>query len=260
MLLKEKVVIVTGAAKGIGKGIAEGFFKEGACVIQTDISEKEVVETFEELKKKYGNNKGFPMRVDVTNNSDVEKMVKEAIDRFNKIDVLVNNAGVCSSSLVIELPEKEWDRIMTINVKGVFLCCRAVARQMIRQKSGKIINTSSGWGKIGSILFAHYCASKFAVIAFTQALALELAPYGINVNAVCPANIDTDMNVSCNQVFAKHGGIRLDEYQKRVLDESPLHTLGQPQDIAKLVLFLASKDADYMTGQAININGGVILH
>jgi len=260
VLFEEKVVIVTGAAKGIGKGIAEGFFKEGACVIQTDISEKEVTEAFEELKEKYGNNKGFPMRVDVTNNSDIEKMVKEAINKFNKIDVLVNNAGVCSSSLVIDLPEEEWDRIMTVNVKGMFLCCRAVARQMIRQKSGKIINISSGWGKIGSILFAHYCASKFAVIAFTQALALELAPYKINVNAICPANIDTDMNVSCNRSFANYFNISLEEHQKKVLDESPLHRLGQPQDIAELALFLASKDADYMTGQAININGGVILH
>ncbi len=255
MKLEDKVAIVTGGNRGIGKAISLAFAKEGAKVVIGARNEVKAKEVMDEIKKSDG--ECLFVRTDVSQSQEVDNMVKVALDEFERIDILVSNAGIMSMGKVVDLTEKDWDSNMNVNAKGVFLCCRAVVKHMIKQKSGKIINLSSRLGKVGVPQYAHYCASKAAVLVFTQALALELAPYGINVNSVAPGVIETDMMTWEREWFKKEQGIPFEELDEEVLATIPLQRMGTPDDVANVVVFLASEEASYLTGQSINITGGM---
>jgi len=253
--LRNKIVIVTGGNRGIGRAISLAFAQEGAKVIIAARNETKAREVMDDIKKQ-GSECLF-VRTDVSQSEEVDNLVKATLDEFKRIDILVSNAGIISIAPVVNLQEKEWDEIMEVNAKGVFLCCRAVAKQMIKQKSGKIINVSSRLGKVGVPRYAHYCASKAAVMVFSQTLALELAPYGINVNSVAPGVIETDMQRWEWEWDRKVRGMSLEELKDEALATIPLRRMGTPEDVARVVVFLASTDADYLTGQSINVTGGM---
>ena len=257
--LLDKIALVTGASKGIGRAIAIAFAKEGANVVvnyfKSEDDANDVVKEINALGRA-----AVPVRADVSKIDEVKAMVKRTIDQFGRIDMLVNNAGVSTMGPLVDLTERDWDYNMDVNAKGVFLCCQAVARHMIGQRYGKIINISSAAGKTGARFLSHYCASKFAVIGLTQSLALELAPYGINVNAVCPGYVETDMQSRELVWEAKLRGISSEEVKRGYLGSVPLGRLGKSEDVAKVVVFLASAQSDYMTGQAINVTGGIETH
>lgn len=195
----------------------------------------------------------------MTKSESVTRMVDRTLKKFGKIDILVNNAGMIKVGNVVDIQEKDWDEVLDVNLKGVFLCSKAVAPHMIERRSGKIINISSTAGRRGLPGKAHYHASKFAVIGFTQCLALELAPYNINVNCVCPGVVDTYMH---REVLAPHTarirGITEDEVYRNMEASVPLGRLQTPEDIGNLVAFLASEEAKNVTGQSINVNGGSV--
>jgi len=257
--LLDKIALVTGASKGIGRAIAIAFAKEGANVVVNYFkSEDDANDVVKEINAMGGT--AVPVRADVSKIDEVKAMVRRTIDQFGRIDILVNNAGVSTMGLLVDLTEQDWDYNMDVNAKGVFLCCQAVARHMMDRRYGKIINISSAAGKTGARFLSHYCASKFAVIGLTQSLALELAPYGINVNAVCPGYVETDMQSRELVWEAKLRGISSEEVKRGYLGSVPLGRLGKPEDVAKIVVFLASAQSDYMTGQAINVTGGIETH
>jgi len=258
MMLPDKIAIVTGASKGIGRAIALRLAKEGANVVIADV-DKDEGEKVAQMIREMGRD-CLAVKCDVSNVQEVEEMVEKTIQKLGRIDILVNNAGVSSMAPMVELKEKDWDFNMDINAKGQFLCSRTVAKHMIKQRSGKIINNASLAAKRGARFLAHYSASKFAVLGLTYTMAIELAPYNITVNAVCPGIVETDM---IRREWKWEGGIRgmtPDEVRNEVLGEILLGRLCQPEDVAGAVAFLASKDADYLTGQSINVNGGMESH
>jgi len=258
MKLTGKIAIVTGASQGIGRAITLRLAREGASLVIGDIDVEAAEKVAREARD--GGTEALVVKVDVTKAEEVDKVVGEVAEKFGRIDILVNNAGISSMALVVDLKEKDWDANMNVNAKGVFLCSRAVARQMIKQKSGKIINNASLAAKRGAPFLGHYSASKFAVLGLTYTMALELAPYGITVNAVCPGIVETGMIRREWKWEGDLRGMTPDQVREEVLSTIPLGRLAQPEDIAGVVAFLASKDADYMTGQALNINGGMENH
>lgn len=257
-MLPDKIAIVTGASKGIGKAIALRFAMEGANIVIgcRDTGEGEKVAQM--IRERGGD--CLVVKCDVSNVQEVEEMVEKTIQKFGRIDILVNNAGVSSMAPMVDLKEKDWDFNMDINAKGQFLCSRAVAKHMIKQKSGKIINNASLAAKRGARFLAHYSASKFAVLGLTYTLAIELAPYNITVNAVCPGIVETNMIKREWKWEGDLRGMTSEQVRDEYLAEIPLGRLCQPEDVAGVVAFLASKDADYLTGQAINVNGGMESH
>lgn len=258
MKLTGKIAIVTGASQGIGRAITLRLAREGASLVIGDIDVEAAEKVAREVRN--GGTEALVVKVDVTKAEEVNKVIGEVAEKFGRIDILVNNAGISSMALVVDLKEKDWDANMNVNAKGVFLCSRAVARQMIKQKSGKIINNASLAAKRGAPFLGHYSASKFAVLGLTYTMALELAPYGITVNAVCPGIVETGMIRREWKWEGDLRGMTPDQVREEVLSTIPLGRLAQPEDIAAVVAFLASKDADYMTGQALNINGGMENH
>jgi acetoin reductase-like protein len=257
MRLRNKVAIVTGAGSGIGHAIALALAKEGANVVIGDVKEDSARTTATEIEAM--RRKTLVVKCDVRSSSEVENMVQKTLEKFGKINILVNNAGVSTMALVVDMTEEEWDFNLDVNAKGAFLCSRAVARQMIKQgEGGKIINLGSIAGKSGEQYYAHYNASKAAVIAFTASLARELAPYKINVNAVCPGSVQTSMQLRELKWGAKLRGMPEEEIKEWMVAITPLGRLEQPEDVAKLVVFLASEEADFITGQAINVDGGIM--
>jgi len=257
-MLPDKIAVVTGASKGIGRAIALRLAKEGANVVIADV-DKDEGEKVAQMIREMGRD-CLAVKCDVSNVQEVEDMVEKTMQKLGRIDILVNNAGVSSMAAMVELEEKDWDFNMDINAKGQFLCSRAVAKHMIKQKSGRIINNASLAAKRGARFLAHYSASKFAVLGLTYTMAIELAPYNITVNAVCPGIVETDM---IRREWKWEGDIRgmtPDEVRNEVLGEILLGRLCQPEDVAGAVAFLASKDADYLTGQSINVNGGMESH
>jgi len=247
MRLDNKTAIVTGARRGIGRTIALALAKEGANVVVSDISQEDCQKVVTEIERL--GRKGLALKCNVTSRAEVEDMVRRAVAEFGKVDILVNNAGIIGFKPFLELTDEDWDNTLNVNLKGQFLCARAVAKEMVKNKWGRIINIasiSSGGCGIAFPLIAHYTASKGGVMALTEALALELTPQGINVNAICPGAIDTDMV----KAVKERGQL------EQVLLRIPKGRLGQPEDIANLAVFLASDESDYISGAAIVIDGG----
>jgi meso-butanediol dehydrogenase / (S,S)-butanediol dehydrogenase / diacetyl reductase len=253
-----KTVVVTGAGRGIGFGIAERFAEEGANLVVADRDPK-VEEAGEKIKRSFGVG-ALAVECDVTNKAQVESLYERAAAQFGTIDVSVQNAGVITIAQLENLTEKDWNFVMAVNSTGVFLCCQAAAKYMIKQRSGRLINSSSAQGRQGFIYTPHYAASKFAVIGMTQSLAKELAPHGITVNAICPGIIETDMWAYNDEHWGKLlGNYKPGELMKEWIQGVPLKRGGNAKDIAGLVSFLASDDASYITGQAVNVDGGLVM-
>ncbi len=252
--LKGKVAIVTGGARGIGGNIVEGFVREGASVIIGDILSDVAQELAEKLSK--GGTKVLAVKTDVSRKSDADNLAAAALKEFGKIDILVNAAGIVRDTLFVDIEEEEWEQVFAINVKGTYLASRAVVPHLIAAKQGKVINISSRSGKDVPAGLSHYGASKFAVIGITQALAKELAPYDINVNAVCPGIIRTDMWEKILDTRSKRTGVPREEIWSRMMDTIPLKRPQVPEDITNVVLFLSSEVSQNITGEAISVNGG----
>jgi len=248
MELYDKVALITGAARGIGRAIALKLYNHGANIIINDIvSEIEINQNLQEIKK--GTNEVIGIRADITKLDEVEKMVKEIINKFGKIDILVNNAGIIRDSLLIRMKEGDWDAVINVNLKGTFNCSRTVAKYMMRQKTGgKIVNISSVIGLIGNIGQSNYAASKAGIIGLTKSMAKELALRNINVNAVAPGFIETDMTQKLPEKIR-------DSLQEKI----PLKRLGTVEDVAQVVYFLVSEASSYITGQVIKVDGGMVM-
>lgn len=246
-MLNGKSALVTGASRGIGKAIALELAKQGANVAVnyagSEAKAQAVVEEIQQLGVK-----AFKIQADVANESSVKDMVKEVIGQFGTIDILVNNAGITRDNLLMRMKEEEFDQVINTNLKGVFVCTKAVTRQMMKQKSGKIINVSSIVGVSGNPGQANYVAAKAGVIGLTKSTAKELASRNIFVNAVAPGFIATDMTDELTE-----------EQRAGMLAMIPLGKLGQAEDVAKVVRFLASNDSNYMTGQTLHIDGGMVM-
>jgi meso-butanediol dehydrogenase / (S,S)-butanediol dehydrogenase / diacetyl reductase len=251
--LDGRVAVVTGAGSGIGQGIARVLAREGADVVLTDIATDNV----EQVAPGLG---GSALQHDVTSWDSCMAMADRVMEDKGRIDVLVNNAGVSSGVAFQELDEAEWDRVNNVNAKGVFLTTRAVVPHMIEQRSGSIVSISSMAGKEGLPLLAHYCATKFAVIGITQSLAKELAEYGVRVNAVCPGVVRTPLWEPLLDQLSESRGISREEAWQEFVDPIPLGRPQEPEDIGEAVAFLASDRARNMTGQGINVTGGMQLH
>lgn len=251
--LDGKAAIVTGAGRGIGRAMALALAEHGADVLVCDINLEGAESVAGEIEKL--GRKSLPLKMDVTREDDNAKMAELAVSEFGRIDIQCNNAGIVSMSRIQDLSVDEWDRVFAVNARGIFLGTRAVVGQMLKQGSGKIINTASQAGKMAWPLIGHYCASKAAVILFTKACALEFAPT-ILVNAVCPGTVYTDMTKSEIVWASEIHGKDQETIRQEYLDVIPLQRFAEPEDIAKVVVFLASDYSNYMTGQAVNVTGG----
>jgi 3-oxoacyl-[acyl-carrier protein] reductase len=238
-----KTVVVTGSARGIGRVIAEKFASLGATVVISDLDQQTVEAVARELG---GNAAGF--KADVTKREDVESLFDKVLEKFGRIDVVINNAGITRDTLMIRMDEKDWDMVLDINLKGAFLVTKTVARIMMKQRSGRIVNISSIVGITGNAGQVNYSASKAGLIGLTKSAAKELAPRGITVNAVAPGYIATDMTAALSDE-AKEG------FLGRVLIKRP----GTPEDVASAVSFLASDEASYITGQVLSVDGGLTI-
>jgi meso-butanediol dehydrogenase / (S,S)-butanediol dehydrogenase / diacetyl reductase len=253
-----KVVIVTGAGRGIGRGIALRLARDGMDVVVNDVNLEAVTYVSDEIKAM--GRQSLAIVADVSNGNQVNSMVNQVVEEFGRLDIMVANAGIAQVKQAIDITEEDWDTIFSINAKGVFLCAQAAAKQMIKQKTGKIINCASIAGHQGFPLLSHYSATKFAVIGFTQALAKELGPHGITVNAYCPGIVGTDMWELIDEKMAEIMGLAKGEALKKFSELITLGRVESPEDVASFVSYLASTDSDYMTGQAINICGGVVMN
>ncbi len=257
MRLKGKVAIVTGAGQGIGEAIARRLAGEGAAVVIADLNLEAAQTAAGQIAEKY-QQKVLPLCVDVTNSQQVAEMVRRTVEEFGKIDILVSNAGILIAHEITEFPEEQWRKVIDVNLTGYFLCAREVAKVMKKQRSGVIIQINSKSGKKGSYKNSAYAASKFGGIGLTQSIALDLAPYGIRVNAVCPGNLlDSPLWVnSLYDQYARKWGISKEEVRKKYEQQVPLGRGCTYEDVTNVVVFLASEEASYMTGQAINVTGG----
>ena len=258
MRLRDKAALITGAARGIGRGIAEAFATEGASVAICDVDAETARATEAEIRSKHRVDTCM-VEVDVKVREGVLAMVEFATRRFGQIDILVNNAGISKVVPFLEMDESLWDATMDTNLKGTFLCCQAVLPQMVERRSGRIINVSSQSGKRGSSQYAAYCASKFGMIGLTQSLAREYAALGITVNAICPGVAFTDLWRSPDMIekYAAKRSLRPEDVEGYFKSQIPLGRLCTPEDVAKVAVFLASDGSNYMTGQALNVTGGL---
>ncbi len=251
--LRDKVAIVTGGGRGIGRGIAQVLAEEGASVVVADLRQDLAQATVDGLK-----GPGLALRVDVTSLDDLEAMVTRTVEQFGRLDVLVNNAGVVGMATATDLDPEEWDRVLAVNTKALFFACQAAARQMIKQGSGgKIVNIASNAGRLGFPDQPHYVASKGAVITLTRALAMEWVSHGINVNAVAPGGVGTELFAEAVGWTADRVGVSADEMRARWVAPVPIGRLIKPREIGRVVAFLASSDADIIVGQTINADGGM---
>jgi NAD(P)-dependent dehydrogenase (short-subunit alcohol dehydrogenase family) len=243
--LTGKVAIITGSTKGIGRGIAEGMALSGANVVVVSRNQQECDAVAAELQKHAV--QAIGIKTDVTNMQEVEELVRKTVDTFGRIDILVNNAGSAITKKAENLTEEDWDRVINIDLKAVFFCAQLVGRQMIQQKSGKIINLASILGLVGEKQVLPYCVAKGGVIQMTKALALEWARYNIQVNAICPGYIITPMNAT---------ELSQEKIYKHITGKIPMNRLGEVNELAGAAVFLASDAANYMTGQTMTIDGG----
>ncbi len=245
MRLENKVVIITGAGSGIGKETALLFEKEGAKVVVADMNEKAGEETVAEIKK---NGEGFFVKLDVSNREQSKQMVKTTLEKYGRIDVLINNAGIVQDAFLSKMTEEQWDKVIDVNLKGVFNCTQAVAEVMMNQGNGVIINTSSIVGLNGNVGQVNYAATKAGLIGMTKTLAKELGRKGIRVNAVAPGFITTPMTSNVPE--------KILEMMK---EKTPLRRLGEPKDIANAYLYLASDEANFVNGTVLCVDGGLII-
>lgn len=245
-ILDGKVAVITGAARGIGKSIAEELSLAGADIALCDLKAEWLNDTAEAVKK--NGRKASCHEVDVSDSKGVESAMAEIIKTMGKVDIMVNNAGITKDTLMIRMKEEDWDSVIAVNLKGTFLFTKAVARPMMKQESGVIINISSIIGLIGNAGQCNYAASKAGVIALTKSAAKELASRGIRVNAVAPGFIETKMT----EVLSE-------EVRTKMMEVIPMKRFGSPADIARTVLFLASDASSYMTGQVLSVSGGMIM-
>ncbi len=245
-ILKNRLAIVTGSARGIGKEIALVFARQGYDVACIDLDAKGVLQTQEEVKKE--GRKSLSFVCDVSIFSEVENVFKDIYKSFNKIDVLINNAGLTRDNLILRMSEDEWDIVLKVNLKGAFNCSKAASKYMLKQREGKIINIASIIGIIGNAGQANYAASKGGLIAFTKSLAKEFAGRNVNVNAIAPGFIETNMTDTLP-----------DTVKEEMLKRIPLAKFGKPSDVANAALFLASDLASYMTGQVLVVDGGMVM-
>ena len=247
MRFEGKVALVTGASRGIGRAIALALAAEGADVAVnyagSEAAAKEVAAEIEAMGRK-----AFVIQADIASTEASTTMVDAVVKEFGRIDVLVNNAGITRDGLLMRMKEEDWDAVITTNLKGVFNCTKAAIKYMMKQKSGNIVNISSIVGVMGNAGQANYCAAKAGVIGFTKATAKEVAARGIRVNAIAPGFIKTDMT-----------SVLSEKVVEAMLAGIPLNRLGETEDIAKAVLFLASSDANYITGQTLHVDGGMVM-
>ena len=258
MRLAGKSAIITGAARGIGQATALMFAREGADVLVPDLDLTGSEATAKEILAL--GRKGVAMQMDVTRIADIQRMVETAVREFGKIDILVNNAGITQVREPLQLTEADWDRTLNLNLKAVFFCAQAVAREMVTRKSGVILNAASISGRAGKPMLVDYCASKFGVIGITQGLAMALAKHGIRVNAVAPGIVDTDMWVDIDREWSALEGKPTGTVKQARVANIPLGRIETAEDVAKLYTFLASDDASYITGQTYNVCGGLQLN
>ena len=255
---KDKVAVITGASGGIGAAMAERFAEEGAAVVVAAIDAR-VEEVAEQLRRSGAQAAG--LRMDVTDKTDVAALYDLAEANFGGVDISVQNAGVITIAKIEAMTEAEWDKVMAVNTKGVFLCCQeAIARMRRHGRGGRLINTASGQARQGFIYTPHYAASKFGVVGITQSLAKEVAKEAITVNAICPGIIDTDMWAYNDAAWGKLlGDYKPGELMAEWVKNIPMGRAGSGADVSGLVAFLASEDAAYITGQTINVDGGLIM-
>ncbi len=246
MRLANKVAIVTGSTRGIGRAVAEHLAKEGAHVAVCGRDGEKAIQVAEAIVEQGGIARGF--RCDVTVEEDVQNLVRDVQEAFGSIDILVNNAGITRDTLLLRMKDADWDDVMEVNVKSMYRCAKAVLRPMMKQRSGRIINITSVIGLMGNAGQANYAAAKAAVIGFTKSLAKEAASRGITVNAIAPGYIATDMTDALDE-----------KVRERIIEAIPLGTIGQPEDVAHAVVFLASDEARYITGHTLVVDGGLVM-
>lgn len=251
-----QVAGVTGAARGIGQAIARRFAEEGARVAVMDVAGLD--ETVTACQVHQAAVLGLPL--DVTSKEDIRSAVQRILKEWGQIDIWVNNAGVFDNTATADLAEDLWDKVSDINYKAMFLCAQAVIPGMLERRSGRIINLSSMAGKVAYPKEAAYCSTKAAVLGLTRALAVELGAYGVTANAICPGPISTEMLKNTHQRLADEFHVTLQEWEARVLETIPVGRFGQPEEVAALVAFLASGEAAFINGQAINIDGGMVFY
>ncbi|GAB4550243.1 MAG: acetoin reductase [Anaerolineae bacterium] len=266
-----KVAIVTGAGQGIGRGIAERLAQEGAKVVIAEYVKENAEKVAGELLKMGGDALAYP--IDIGNIEQIQKMIADVVDHYGQIDYLINNAGVNKTTAMFDLTPEAWDRVHRVNLRGLFFCMQLVAKQMVAQvpaavkdagradrSYGKIVNFSSVAGRSGRPYAADYSAAKWGVISVTQSAALYLAPYNINVNAICPGVVPTPMWDDIDATQAERFGMERGQWIQKTVEAVPLKRAATPADIAAAVSFLCSEDADYITGQALNVDGGVEMN
>ncbi len=258
MRLKDKVAIVTGGGRGIGRAICERLAGEGAVSVVADLNGGDAERTAAGIETAGGS--AFGVTLDVTKQEEIDGLVETVVARAGRIDVLVNNAGIFDLSPLLEQSRESWDRIHDVNVKGLFFMLQAAARQMVAQgEGGRIINLASQAGRRGEALVANYCASKAAVISITQSAALALTEHNITVNAIAPGIIETPMWSVVDGLFAKYQNLPPGEPKRRAVEVIPAGRIGEPDDVAAAIAFLASDDADYITAQTLNVDGGNVM-
>jgi len=246
MILKDRVALITGGARGIGRDMALLFAAEGSDIAICDVNQEALDATKRDIEALGRRAEGFV--VDVTNLAQVEEMVNKILDKFQKIDILVNNAGITRDGLIVRMSEKDFDSVIAVNLKGTFNCTKSVSKVMMKQRYGKIISVASIIGIMGNAGQANYAASKAGIIGLTKSVAKELASRNVNVNAIAPGFIETDMTAKL-----------ADDVKSQMLTLIPLNRFGKAIDVAKVALFLASDVSSYITGQVIQVDGGMVM-
>lgn len=246
MRLQDKIAIITGGANGMGRATALRFAREGAAVVVADVEHDNAAKVAAEIRAAGG--RALPLAVDVRASQSVEQMVAQTVAEFGRVDILCSIAGIVRNDPFLDLPEENWDAVLAVNLKGVYLCGQHAARQMVKQGSGgKIVNMASTNGLVGEADLAHYNASKFGVVGLTMTMAIELAPHNINVNAVCPGMINTRMTAPYMSIPGFY-----EDYMRKI----PMKRYGQPEEVASIFVFLASEDASFVTGTTLVVDGG----